>query len=284
LSTDFITKFLSAHEAELISLCKKIVTAGVIALACRLLMTIVRKITTKVSKAKLGIDETILSLLRIVSKYALVVIAIIMILGVFGVNTTGLVAILGAAGVAVGLALKDTLGNIAAGIVLVLLRSYRKGDFIEFGSFMGTVKDFDLFTTSLETPDGVFISAPNASIWASPLKNYSRNSRRRMDFTIGISYSDSIETAYQTLRAIVDAEQRFLKDPVPQIMVQSLGDNAVNITLRAWAESGVYWDAYWFQMKNIKEKIEAAGLSIPLPQRDIHIVEYKKDKFAKSRE
>jgi small conductance mechanosensitive channel len=284
LPTGFITNFLSAHETELISLCGKIITAGIIVLVCRLLMTIVKKITIRVDNVKLGIDETILSLLRIASKYVLIVITIIMILSVFGVNTTGLVAILGAAGVAVGLAFKDTLGNIAAGIVMVLLRSYRKGDFIEFSSFMGTVKDFDLFTTSLETPDGVFISAPNASIWASPLKNYSRNSKRRMDFTIGISYTDSIETAYQTLRAIVDAEKRFLKDPVPQIMVQSLGDNAVNITLRAWAESGVYWDTYWFQMKNIKEKIETAGLSIPLPQRDVRIIEVKKDKFDKNQE
>jgi small conductance mechanosensitive channel len=275
LPTNFIINFLTAHEAELISLSGKIITAGIIVLACRLLLTIVKRITTKVSGTKLGIDETLLSLMRVVSKYALIAIAIIMILGVFGVNTTGLVAVLGAAGIAIGLALKDTLGNIAAGLVLVLLRSYRKGDFIEFGSFMGTVKDFDLFTTSLETPDGVFISAPNSSIWASPLKNYSRNSKRRMEFTIGISYDDSIETAYQTLRAVVDAEERFLKDPAPQIMVHSLGDSSVNITLRAWAESSVYWDAYWFQMKNIKEKIEAAGLSIPFPQRSVHIIEDK---------
>jgi small conductance mechanosensitive channel len=256
---------------ELISLSGKIITAGVIALICGLLLSIIKKITAKIDDSKIGVDKTILSLLKVVSKYALIIVAIIMILGVFGVNTTGLVAVLGAAGVAIGLALKDTLGNIAAGVMLVLLRSYRKGDFIEFGSFMGTVKDFDFFTTSLETPDGVFISAPNSSIWAAPLKNYSKNTKRRMDFTIGISYNDSIEVAFQTLQAIVNAEERFLKDPAPQIVVQSLGDRSVNITLRAWAESGVYWDAYWFQMKNIKEKIVAAGLSIPLPLMDVHI-------------
>jgi small conductance mechanosensitive channel len=275
LSTNFITQFLTTHEVELISLCGKVITAGVIALICRVLLTIIKKITTKLSDTNTKSDKTILSLIRVVSKYALIVIAIIMVLGVFGVNTTGLVAVLGAAGVAVGLALKDTLGNIAAGIMLIMLHSYRKGDFIEFGSFMGTVKDFDLFTTTLETPDGVFISAPNSSIWASPLKNYSKNSRRRMDFTIGISYSDSIETAFQTLQTVIDAEKRFLKDPAPQIVVQSLGDRSINITIRAWAESNVYWDTYWFQMKNIKEKIDVAGLTIPLPQIDIHIAKDK---------
>jgi small conductance mechanosensitive channel len=272
LTTDFITKFLSTHEDTLIALCGKLITAGVIALICLFLLTIIKRVVSKIGDVNVKVDKTILSLIRVVSKYALIVIAIIMILGVFGVNTTGLVAVLGAAGVAVGLALKDTLGNIAAGIMLVLLRSYRKGDFIEFGSFMGTVKDFDLFTTTLETPDGVFISAPNSSIWASPLKNYSKNSRRRMDFTVGISYNDSIDTAFKTLQAIVDAEQRFLKEPAPQIVVQSISEKAVNLTLRAWAESGVYWDAYWFQMKNIKEKITAAGLSMPFPQLDVHIV------------
>jgi small conductance mechanosensitive channel len=271
LSTNFITNFLSTHEEGLISLGGKVITAGVIALVCALLLAVMKKIITKVEASKIGADKTVLPLLKVLAKYALIIIAIIMILGVFGVNTAGLVTVLGAAGVAIGLALKDTLSNIAAGVMLVLSHSYRNGDFIEFGSFMGTVREFDFFTTSLETPDGVFISAPNSSIWAAPLKNYSKNSKRRMDLTVGISYNDSIEVAFQTLQTVINTEKRFLKDPVPQIMVQSLGDRSVNITLRAWVESGVYWDAYWFQMKNIKEKIAEAGLSIPLPLMNVHI-------------
>jgi small conductance mechanosensitive channel len=130
----------------------------------------------------------------------------------------------------------------------------------------------NLFTTILETGDGVFISAPNASIWGVPLKNYSRNPRRRMDLPVGISYTDSIDAAFQVMKGIIAEESRFLSDPAPRIIVQSLGESSVTILLRAWASSDVYWNVYWDQMKNIKEKIEAAGLHIPYPQRDIHIV------------
>jgi small conductance mechanosensitive channel len=195
-----------------------------------------------------------------------------MILNSFGINTASLLAVLGAAGVAIGLALKDTLGNIAAGIILLLLGSYRRGEYIEFGSYSGTVKEIGLFTTILETPDGLFVSAPNASIWGTPLKNYSRNGKRRMELSVGIAYSDSIDTALRVMQDIAETETRFLKDPAPQILVQSLGDSSVNIALRAWAATDVYWKIYWDQMKNVKLKIEEAGLHIPFPQRDLHII------------
>jgi small conductance mechanosensitive channel len=230
------------------------------------------KLIRKASAGKLKLDATLASMLRMVITYAVIIVCAIMILDAFGINTTSLIAILGAAGVAVGLALKDTLGNIAAGIILLFLRSYRQGDFIEFGSINGTVKEMNLFTTILETGDGVFISAPNASIWGVPLKNYSRNPKRRMDIPVGISYTDSIDAAFQVMKEIIAEEPRFLSSPAPQIVVQSLGDSSVTILLRAWASSGVYWSVYWDQMKNIKEKVEAAGLHIPYPQRDVHIV------------
>ncbi|MDR2495384.1 MAG: mechanosensitive ion channel, partial [Spirochaetaceae bacterium] len=187
-------------------------------------------------------------------------------------NTAALVALLGTAGVAVGLALKDTLGNIASGIMLVILKSYRKGDFIEFGAFTGTVKAFDLFTTTLETPDGVCIAAPNSAIWAGPVKNYSRSSKRRMDLVVGISYGDSIDAAYRVMEYIVRNESRFLTDPAPQIMAQSLGESSVNIMLRVWAPADCYWDIYWKQIRAIKEAVEAAGLTIPFPQRDVRLI------------
>jgi small conductance mechanosensitive channel len=133
----------------------------------------------------------------------------------------------------------------------------------------------DLFTTTLETGDGIFISAPNSTLWGVPLKNYSRSRRRRMDLSIGISYKDSIDAAFAVMRQITEEETRFLRDPPPQVMVQSLGDNSVNIMLRAWATTDVYWSVYWEQIRNIKEKIEAAGLNIPFPQRDIHIIQEK---------
>jgi small conductance mechanosensitive channel len=198
-----------------------------------------------------------------------------MILNVFGVNTASLIAVLGAAGVAVGLALKDTLGNIAAGIILLFLGTYRRGEYIEFGAYSGTVKDINLFTTILETPDGVFISAPNSSIWGSPLKNYTRNGRRRMELSVGIAYSDSVDAAFQVMRDIIAAETRFLPDPAPQVVVQALKDSSVIITVRAWASNQLYWDIYWDQMRNLKARVEAAGLHIPFPQQDVHIIDSK---------
>jgi small conductance mechanosensitive channel len=195
-----------------------------------------------------------------------------MILDAFGVNTNSLIAILGAAGVAVGLALKDTLSNIAAGIMLLVQQTYHRGDWIEFGAVQGSVKEIGLFTTILETFDGIYISAPNSCIWGPPLKNYSRNERRRMDLAVSIAYEDSIDTAFRVLQELVAGETRFLKEPAPQIIVQSLGESGVNLVLRAWAPTAAYWDVYWDQMRNIKEKIEEAGLTIPFPQRDIHII------------
>ncbi|MDR3336301.1 MAG: mechanosensitive ion channel [Treponema sp.] len=260
------------HSDTILELARDIIVALIIAVAGRILTKVAIRLINKASSSGVRIDDTVTSLLRLIVRYGIFIIAIIMILSAFGINTASLLAILGAAGVAVGLALKDTLGNIAAGIILLFLGSYRRGEYIEFGSYSGTVKEISLFTTTLETPDGLYISAPNSSIWGTPLKNYSRNGKRRMDFVVGIAYSDSIDTAFLVMQDIIVREIRFLKDPAPQVLVQSLGDNSVNIALRAWAATDVYWDIYWYQMKNIKLKIEEAGLHIPFPQRDVHIV------------
>lgn len=221
--------------------------------------------------SSLKIDDTISQLLRRLVRYGIFIICLIMILNVFGVDTTGLLALLGAAGLAVGLALKDTLSNIAAGMILIFLGIYRRGDYIEFGSYSGTVKEVRLFTTILETPDGIYISAPNSNIWETPLKNYTRNGKRRMDISVPVAYSDSIDTAFQVVKDMAAAESRFLAEPAPQILVQSYGDSSVNILLRAWAPLNLYWTIYWDQMRGLKEKLEEAGLHIPFPQRDIHL-------------
>jgi small conductance mechanosensitive channel len=218
------------------------------------------------------LDDTVRSVLAPALRYGIAIIAGIMILTVFGVNTAGLVAVLGAAGVAVGLALKDTLGNIAAGIIILFLGCYRRGEYIEFGSHSGTVRDINLFTTILETPDGIYVSAPNSSVWGGPLKNYTRNGRRRMDLAVGIAYSDSLDTAFRVMGDIIAGEDRFLKDPAPQVLVQSLGESSVTVMLRAWASTADYWAIYWDQTRNIKTRIEDAGLHIPFPQRDLHII------------
>jgi small conductance mechanosensitive channel len=207
----------------------------------------------------------------LIVRYGIFIICLIMIFNVFGINTASLLAILGAAGLAVGLALKDTLSNIAAGIILLFLGTYRRGDYVEFGSCSGTVKEISLFTTILETPDGIYISAPNSNIWGTPLKNYTRNGKRRMDISVPIAYSDSIDTAFRVVKEMAAAEGRLLADPAPQILVQSYGDSSVNVLLRAWAPLDQYWPVYWDLMRVLKEKLEEAGLSIPFPQRDLHV-------------
>jgi small conductance mechanosensitive channel len=265
------TDFWSQYSGSIIEFARDIITAILIVVGGIVLSRAAKRLINRAASRDVKIDDAVTLLLRHVVRYGIIIICLIMILNTFGINTASLLAVLGAAGVAVGLALKDTLGNIAAGIILLVLRTYRRGDYIEFGAYSGSVTEINLFTTILETPDGVYISAPNSSIWGTPLKNYTRNGRRRMDLSVFISYSDSLDTAFRVMQDIIDAESRFLKDPAPQILVQSYGDNGVSILLRAWAAGDVYWTIYWFQMRNIKEKIAAAGLTIPFPQRDIHL-------------
>lgn len=260
------------HPEAVVTFAGNFVSAAFIAVIGFVLSRGVRKLVVKAAAGAFHADETVSSLLRMIVRYGIFIVCVIMILNVFGVNTASLIAVLGAAGVAVGLALKDTLSNIAAGIILLFLGSYRRGEYIEFGEFGGTVREISLFTTILETPEGIYVSAPNSSVWNSPLKNYSRNGRRRMEFAVNISYSDSVETAFQVLRDIAASEPRLLKDPMPQVVLRSLDDSSVSVALRVWASTFDYWDVYWEQMKNLKARIEEAGLSIPFPQRDIHLV------------
>lgn len=260
------------HSGAFVELVKDLAGSVVIIVFGTVISKGARRLIGRAASSGLPVDETVSSLLRLVVRYGVFIICVIMILNIFGVNTASLIAVLGAAGVAVGLALKDTLGNIASGIILLFLGSYRKGEYVEFNGYSGTVKDINLFATILETPDGIYISAPNSSVWGSPLKNYSRNGKRRMELSVGISYSDSVETAFQVMRNIIAEETRFLKEPAPQVILQSLGDSSVNIAIRAWASNQVYWDIYWEQIKNLKAKIEEAGLCIPFPQQDVHLV------------
>jgi small conductance mechanosensitive channel len=261
------------HRATFFEISLEIIASVVVVIVGILISRGLSGLIKKASRGKLYVDDTISSILRHITNYGIFVICVIMILNIFGVNTTSLLAVLGAAGIAVGLALKDTLGNIASGIILFFLGSYRLGEFIEFGSFSGTVKEINLFTTILETPDGIFISAPNSSIWGNPVRNYSRNGKRRMELTLRISYSDSLDAAFRILNETIDAETRFLKEPAPQIIVQSLEDSSVNLVIRAWAENRHYWDIYWEKMRVLKEKAEDSGLHIPFPQRDVHVIQ-----------
>ena len=281
---DALIRFLNTHGYLILDMIRKIIITILIIIGGKILLSLSRHLINKAITGKLHLDETVGSVMRMGIKYGVIIVCLIMGLDIWGVNTTGLIALLGAAGVAVGFALKDTLANIAAGIIILFLRPFTKGDFIECGSVLGSVREIGLFATELETADGIYISAPNSSLWGVPLKNFSHNEKRRMDISISISYSDSIDTAFQTINEIIRMENRFLKEPPAQVMVQSLGDSGIGITLRAWVQSADYWRTYWDQMKNLKERVQEAGLNIALPKREIRFLkdsgETPKDIFA----
>lgn len=265
--------FWSNNSVAIISLLYQLLLVTAVFFACRIGANLVVKAIRRASRRGETLDETLLPVLCASARYGVYAIGLVVVLDIFGFNTNSIIALLGAAGLAIGLALKDTLSNIAAGIMLLIQRPFRAGHFIECGSYAGSVREIGLFTTILTTVDGLYLSMPNSALWGSPLKNFSCNGTRRMDMTVGIAYGDSIDTGLEVLREIVAAEPRYLADPAPQFIVQTLGDSSVNLQLRAWAKVDDYWNIYWAHNKLIKEKIEAAGLHIPFPQRDVHMIE-----------
>lgn len=218
------------------------------------------------------VDGTLKPLFASLVRYTIVIMTVIAILSQFGVQTASIIAVLGAAGLAIGLALQGTLQNIAAGIMLLILRPFKVGDFIDAGPVSATVDEIGLFTSQFTTVDGVYVSCPNSSLWNSKITNYSRNNKRRMDLVVGISYDDDIGKAVEILSGLMEKDDRVLKDPAPQCMVTTLGDSSVNITMRMWAMSSDFWVLKWDMTRWSKEKIEEGGLSIPYPQRDVHML------------
>jgi small conductance mechanosensitive channel len=218
------------------------------------------------------VDETLRGFFSSLAYYAVVVFTIIAVLSQFGVETTSFIAVLGAAGLAIGLALQGTLSNVAAGVMLLLFRPFKVGDYVEGGGLSGTVKSISLFVTELATPDNVQIIAPNAQLWGSAIKNYSFHATRRVDIAIGIAYEDDVEKA---LDAIIDEskkDSRVMADPAPMAAVTDLGDSSVNFTLRVWCNAADFWGLKFDLTKNLKKRMDAEGITIPYPQRTVHTV------------
>ncbi len=221
------------------------------------------------------VDETLVGFLSEMVRYAVLTVVIIAVLNRFGVETTSLIAVLGAASLAIGLALQGTLSNVAAGVMLLVFRPFRIGHYVEVAGHAGTVKNLALFTTELTTPDNVQIIIPNASVWGASVVNYSHHATRRLVITLGIAYGDDIDHAFATIRKVLDAENRMLGDPEPQIVVGELADSSVNIYVRIWLNADDYWPVKFDLTKAFKEALDAAGISIPFPQRDVHLFEAK---------
>lgn len=225
-------------------------------------------------------DQTLIPVLSQIVRFGIMTLVAILVLAQFGVQTTSIIAVLGAAGLAIGLALQGTLQNVAAGIMLLIIRPFKVGDFIETPDVSGTVDAIGLFMTQLHRVDNVFVAVPNSNIWSGKITNYNTRPRRRLDITIGISYDDDIDKAVSILKGLVDDDKRFFARPEPLVIVKNLGDSSVDLEIRAWTRRQVYWDLRFDMIRAIKYSLDEAGISIPYPHRQIVVSPGSSDDMA----
>ncbi|MBZ9884834.1 mechanosensitive ion channel [Mesorhizobium sp. CA10] len=223
-----------------------------------------------------GFDETLRHFFSQVVRYAILILVVIMVLGQFGVQTASIIAAIGAAGLAIGLALQGTLQNIAAGIMLLALRPFRIGEYVEVGAIAGTIEEIGLFATKLRSVDGVYVMAPNSTLWNQPVRNFTRNGVRRTDVTLSIGSWNDIDRAQKTLLAIAAAEKRIRREPAPIAFVASLGDTTVSLALRYWTSAADYFSTQIDMTKRAKQAFDTEGISIPLPPPEMPAPEARK--------
>jgi small conductance mechanosensitive channel len=217
------------------------------------------------------IDAMLSGVIASVVRYAILIVVVVAVLAQLGIQTTSILAALGAAGLAIGLAMQGTLSNIAAGMMLLWLRPFRVGDYIDTGAVAGTVKELGLFASELHSWDGIYQFVPNSELWNKKIINYSRLPTRLVDLAFGVSYEDDLAKGQEVLLKLADADARVAFNPAPQTFVDELGDSAVVLRLRVWAASSDYWTLRRALTERGKAALEAAGLSIPFPQRDLHL-------------
>jgi small conductance mechanosensitive channel len=214
-----------------------------------------------------NLDDTIGSFVASILKWVILLITLIAVLGLFGIQATSLVAVLGAATLAIGLALQGTLSDLAAGFMLILFRPYKLGQFVDIGGTSGTVKDINLFVTELATPDNVQIVMPNGQAWGSIITNYSTHDTRRLDLTFGIDYGDDADKAMEIIVQVASADDRVHADPAPWARVVNLGDSSVDLGVRVWCNAADYWELKFHLTKAVKEAFDRDGISIPYPHK-----------------
>lgn len=247
----------------------KLVTAIAIYIIGKMVINIILKvIRTVLTKSKM--DEMLLNFVLSIARSILLLFVIIAALNELGVDTTSFIALLGAAGLAVGLALQSTLQNFAAGVMLILFRPFQKGDFVEAAGIAGAVFNITIFNTIIKTGDNKQIIIPNGEIYGGTITNYSANDTRRIDMVFGISYDDDMKKAKKIMEDVIAADERVLKDPETLIAVSELADSSVNFVVRPWVNTADYWAVKFALTENIKEAFDNNGISIPYPQMDIH--------------
>jgi len=241
------------------------VVAGVI---CRLIGRSARKVNK--------LDESLVKILKTVARSIVWVVVFLIVLDLIGINTASILTVLGAVGLAVALAMKDSLSNIAAGLMIITLRPYKTGDYVDCGDVSGTIKEMGLFSTELTTVDGLFVAVPNSLIFGSPVKNYSRNALRRGDIAVSIARTDSLTEAVKALQDMLAINELVLKDPAAEVLVSQLADSTVELNVRFWVKSENYWDAYWQIKSALKPALESAGMQIPFPRSVVTVINQEK--------
>ncbi len=214
-------------------------------------------------------DPTLIPMMAQITRYAILTFTLILVLAEFGVQTASIITVIGAAGLAIGLALQGTLQNVAAGIMLLVVRPIRVGDYVEVAGAGGTVMEIGLFMTRMKTPQGLYISVPNSKIFSDTIVNYSMNAQRRIDLVVGISYEDDIDKAVGVLTGLVQADERILESPEPKVIVTALGESSVDLEIRAWTDRPQYADTRFDLMRSVKYALDEKGISIPYPHRQI---------------
>jgi small conductance mechanosensitive channel len=247
-----------------------IIFAVLIFIVGKFLVNLVTNLVKKLMiKAK--VDNILVNFIGSIIKSVLLLFVIIASLDQLGVNTTSLIALIGAAGLAIGLALQGSLQNLASGVMLIVFRPFKDGDFVEAGGTMGVVEQIGIFTTMMRTGDNKEVIVPNGKIFGDIITNYSKRDTRRVDMVFGIGYGDDIRKAKDIIAGIIAADERILKEPAPLIAVGELADSSVNFNVRPWVKSSDYWGVYFDLNEKIKMEFDENGISIPFPQMDVYL-------------
>ena len=270
--TNLITEWLAAYGL-------KVVGALAIIFFGRIVVGLIASMVGRLLR-RAKTDETLTKFVTSLTRIGLLIFVILAAVNTLGIETTSFVAVIGAAGLAVGFALQGSLANFASGIMLIIFRPFKTGDFVEAGGTTGSVDAIHIFNTVLKTPDNKMIIIPNSAVTGGNITNYSAHETRRVDMVFGIGYDDDIRKAKQVLEQILASDERILKDPAPVVAVSELGDSSINFVVRPWAKTSDYWGVYFDITEKVKLTFDEQGISIPYPQQDVHMHQVVTDKAA----
>jgi len=267
-------QYLEQAQAVLSNYGIKIIAAILILIVGRIVVGIITSSINRLMVRRQA-DATLTKFVASLTKIALMAFVVIAAIRALGVETTSFVAVIGAAGLAIGFALQGTLANFAAGVMLIIFKPFKAGDYIEGGGTAGTVEAVQIFNTILKTPDNKKVIVPNSKMTSDNITNYSAMEQRRIDMVFGIGYDDDIKKAKAILEGILNEDDRILKDPAPTVAVSELADSSINFVVRPWVKTSDYWGVYFDVTEKVKLTFDAEGISIPFPQRDVHMYEEK---------